>query len=410
MSDYGSASPKSELMTAIDAGIAAARSGDISKLRAWLDAGNNPNEYDADGWTPLLWASVRGHSSAVDLLLKKGADSSIPHRRSGALPVHLAGHSGDVATSRLLLDKKPEHINAVWDLNGHNIFLQAVFYGHVDLTKFLVTKGPDLSITTARGLGALELITQFQNKTIMDIVRPYDVPAEAKAAYYQGYLKRIAPVVPPGEAKAQALADKLVRAIETGIKGAATDPSAVQSTLAAARGIVEDEKADVNRLGGPLGQPALIVVATGGNGFPPNPAVAKLRDQLAKYLLEKGANPALLENHPMAVQTIIRAAVFNHLTILQMCAEHMAPQQMADAINEVPLVNALTAMHDTVLRASMAAPEQFEGYLNQIRFFVSHGGRSDMEDYRGVTQRNIAERAKDPEVRRRLLAALDGKE
>jgi hypothetical protein len=410
MSDYGSASPKSELMTAIDEGIVAARSGDTSKLQAWLDAGNNPNEYDAAGWTPLLWASVRGHSGAVDLLLKKGAESSIPHKRSGALAVHFAGHSGDVETSRLLLEKKPDHINAVWDLNGHNIFLQAVFYGHVELTKFLVTKNPDMSITTARGLGALELITQFQNKTIMDIVRPYDVPAEAKAAYYQSYLKRIAPAVPPGEAKAQALADKLVRTIETGIKSAATDPSAVQSTLAAARGIVDDEKADVNRLGGPLGQPALIVVATGNNGFPPNPAVANLRNQLAKYLLEKGANPALLENHPMAVQTIIRAAVFNHLEILKMCAEHMTPKQMADAINEVPLVNALTAMHDTVLRASMAAPEQLEGYLNQIRFFVSHGGRSDMEDYRGVTQRNIAERAKDPEVRRRLLAALDGKE
>lgn len=409
MSDRGSASPNSKLMTAIDDGVIAARSGDVAKLSAWLDGGFSPNEYDSSGWTPLLWASVRGHSGAVDLLLKRGADSSIPHKLSGGLAVHFAGHSGDVETSRLLLDKKPEHINAVWDVNGHNILLQAAFYGHLDLAKFLVGKEQDFAITTARGLGAMDLARQFQNNAMMDILRPYDVPAEAKAAYYQSYLKRIAPVIPPGQAKEQELADRLVRTIESGIKSAASDPSAVQSTLDAARVIVEKEKADVNRLGGPLGQPALIVVATGNNGFPPNPNVASLRNRLAKYLLDKGANPALLERHPMAVQTIIRAAVFNHLEILKMCAEHMTAQQMADAINEVPLVNALTAMHDTVLRASMAAPEQFEGYLNQIRFFVSHGGRSDMEDYRGVTQRNIAERAKDPEVRRRLLAALDGK-
>lgn len=410
MSGHDPASPQGMALTAIDDGILAARSGDTAKLRAWLDAGNDPNQYDPAGWTPLLWASVRGHSGAVGLLLERGADSSIPHKRSGGLAVHFAGHSGDVATSRLLLEKKPEHINAVWDVNGHNILLQAAFYGHLDLAKFLAGKEQNFAITTARGLGAMDLARQFQNNAMMDILRPYDVPAEAKAAYYQSYLKRIAPTIPHGEAKEQELADKLARTIETGIKSASTDASAVQSTLDAVRAIVEKEGADVNRLGGPLGQPALIVVATGNNGFPPNPNVASLRNQLAKYLLEKGANPALLERHPMAVQTIIRAAVFNHLEILKMCAEHMTPQQMADAINKVPLVNALTAMHDTVLRASMAAPEQFEGYLNQIRFFVSHGGRSDMEDYRGVTQRNIAERAKDPEVRRRLLAALDGKE
>lgn len=396
-------------MTAVEDGILAARSGDVAKLSKWLEAGNNPNQYDYSGWTPLLWASVRGHSGAVDLLLKKGADSSIPHKRSGGLAAHFAGHSGDVNTSKLLLDKKPEHINAIWDINGHNILLQAAFYGHLDLAKFLVGKEQDFAITTARGLGAMDLARQFQNKEMMDILSPYDPPAEAKAAYYQRYLKRIAPIIPPNQAKDQELADRLVSIIESGIKSVGSDPSQVQDILDTVREIVEKEGADVNRLGGPLGQPALIVVATGNNGFPPNPNVASLRNQLAKYLLEKGANPALHENHPMAVQTIIRAAVFNHLEILKMCAEHMTPKQMADAINEVPLVNALTAMHDTVLRASMAAPEQFEGYLEQIRFFVSHGGRSDMEDYRGVTQRNIAERAKDPDIRRRLLEALDGK-
>jgi hypothetical protein len=71
-------------------------------------------------------------------------------------------------------------------------------------------------------------------------------------------------------------------------------------------------------------------------------------------------------------------------------------------------VNGLTAMHDTVLRASMAAPDRFEGYLDQARWFVAHGGRTDIEDFAGRTQRNLAERADNPEVRRRLLAALDG--
>jgi hypothetical protein len=184
----------------------------------------------------------------------------------------------------------------------------------------------------------------------------------------------------------------------------------MDATLAAVKELVEARRADINRLGGPLQQPALMVVATGNNGFPPNPNVARLRNELARYLLERGADPSLREEHPMAVQTVIRAAVFNHIEILRLCAQHLSPQRMADAINEVPLVNGLTAMHDTVLRATMAAPEQFEGYLDQVRFLIAHGGRVDMEDYAGVTQRAIAERARDATTRQRLLDALDGRD
>ncbi len=397
-------------MTAIDEGIAAARTGDVTRLQPWLDAGNDPDGYNAAGWTPLLWAAARGHADAVERLLKRGADIARPHRDSAALPIHLAGQSGDIRTSELLLDQSPALIDAVWDLNGHTISLQAVFYGHLALMRRLLARKPDLSITTARGLGAMDLATQFQNVAMMDILRPHDVPAEAKAAYYRSYLKRIAPVIPPGEEKAQQLADKLVGVIGEGIRNAATDPAALQATLDAVRGIVEKEKVNVNRLGGALQQPPLIVVVTGNNGFPPNPAVASLRNQVAKYLLDQGADPTLHEKHPMGAQTIIRASVFNHLDILKMCAQYITPRQLTDAINEIPLVNGLTAMHDAVLRATMAAPDRFEGYLDQIRWFVAHGGRSDIEDYAGVTQRNIAERTDKPEVRRRILAVLDGKE
>jgi hypothetical protein len=67
-------------------------------------------------------------------------------------------------------------------------------------------------------------------------------------------------------------------------------------------------------------------------------------------------------------------------------------------------------MHDTVLRAKMAEPDQFEGYLDQARWFVAHGGRADIENYSGQTQRALAATASDPVVRRRLLDVLDGRD
>jgi hypothetical protein len=391
--------------------ISESRAGDITRLRSWLQKGNNANKYDADGWTPLLWASARGHSDAVELLLNNKnhpADIKMAHRESEALPIHLAGHSGSVATAEILLNHQPDHLNAVWDLNGHTILLQTVFYGHLDLAEFVLKKGADTSITTARGLGPMELAAQFQNQTMMDLIKPYDSPMEAKIAYYETYLKRIAPVIPEDQVQAQKLSDQLVGLIEDGIKKSAQNPDMVQITLDEVKQLVEVGKADVNRLGGALQQPALVVTVTGNNGFPVNADVACLRNQLAEYLLKKGADPTLHEKHPMGAQTIIRASVFNHLEILQMCAQYITPERLADAINEIPVVNGLTAMHDTVLRATMAAPDRFQGYLDQARWLVNNGGRSDIEDFSGVTQRNIAENAKDPDVRKRLLDVLNG--
>jgi ankyrin repeat protein len=391
-------------ISAVTTAIELSKSGDSDGISKWLDSNNDPNQYDQNGWTPLLWACDRGNTDVVKLLIKGGASVAMPHKISGASSVHLAGQKGSVEVSAVLLDAKPQLLNAIWELNGHSILLQAVFYGHLELADYLVKRGADTSITTARGLGAMEFAAQFQNSAMMDIIRPYDSLADAKAVYYRCFLKRIAPVIANSEKERQNLSDQLIDVIMKGLKKAASDPSAIDSTLNAARDLIEVKHADINRLGGALQQPPLIAAATGTNS---SPDVLKLRNQLAQYLLDKGANPTLHEEHPMGVQTIIRAAVFNHLDILKMCAKKMTPKQLAEAINEIPVANGLTAMHDTVLRGSMVKPENLDGYLDQIRFFVSNGGRTDIPDFAGLTQRNYAENAANIDTRKRLLEVID---
>ncbi len=396
----------------IEEGIAAAREGSVGKLSSWLLAGGDPNAHDAAGWTPLLWGAARGHADAVEYLLahlERPADPAFAHRESGALPIHMAGQAGSVPCAGLLLDRAPELIDAVLDINAHTPLLQATFYGHLALAEDLLKRGADTALTTARGLGPLELAAQFQNQPMVDLLRPYDRPAEEKAANYKRYLERIAPVIPPDQRSAQELADRLVAAVSGGIARVVQDHDAADEVIEQVRALVADG-ADVNRLGGPLQQPPLIAAVTGNNGSPAVPEAARLRRDLANLLLDHGADPLQRERHPMGAQTIIRGAVFNHLDILKDCARSLTPQELADAINEVPAVNGLTAMHDTVLRATMAGPDRFPSYVDQARWFVQNGGRVDIEDFSGTTQRDIADRCDNPEVRAILLSVLDGHE
>jgi ankyrin repeat protein len=393
----------------IEYGVTKAAQGNYNAVLDWLKTGNNPNSYDLWGWTPLLKASSRGHHEIVQLLLNNEfclADPDMAHKVSKALPIHLAGHSGSVLTAKAILEKRPNHLNAVWDLNGHTVLLQAAFYGHLELADYLVKIGADTSLTTARGLGPMELARQFQNEAMISLLEPYDTPAQKKAENYKRYLQRIAPVIPEEEKEIQAITDELIQTIVDGIGSAFTNEKSPIQTLEKVREFVEVRKADVNRLGGPLQQPPLIVVVTGNNGFPTNTHVEQLRNSLAEYLLKNGADPTLCEVHPMGAFTIVRACVFNHLEILKMCAQHLTKQQLSDALNEIPVVNGLTALHDTVLRATTADPEFFEKYLNQTRWCVENGARSDIEDFSGRTQRDIALNAKNEVYRRRLLEIL----
>jgi len=392
----------------VDEAVAAAARGDAPWLRGWIASGGNPDQADARGWTPLLMASARGKAAAADALLNnpvRKADPGVGFAPSGALPIHMAGQSGDVETAKFLLGARPDDVNAVWLLNGHTLLLQAAFYGRVEMAKFALARGANPAATTLRGLTALDLARQFDNRPLADALAGSAPAQDARDTWYRALLEKICEPVPPGMEESQRRSDDAAAAISDAIKSAGDSPERVDDLVTAV--VAKLDGVDVNRLAGALRQPLLVVAVTGNNAGGHPDAAAAVRLQIARALLDRGASPLAKEEHPMGAQPIIRASVFGHIDILRLMGGRITAAELAGALNEIPAVNGLTALHDAVLRAGTASSERLPRYLEQIRWEVGSGARSDIEDFSGRTQRQYAEEIADPDRREAVLAALD---
>lgn len=85
--------------------IAAARKGDIEKVRAMLDRGVDVNSKSRYGATALSFASEHGNLELVRLLVERGADVNVRDTFYNSDPVTWAVIKGHVEIVGLLLDK-----------------------------------------------------------------------------------------------------------------------------------------------------------------------------------------------------------------------------------------------------------------------------------------------------------------
>ena len=138
----------------------AASCGDLQKVEALVDNGENINAEGMYGRTPLYYAVLQGQSEVVSFLLAKGADPKFGAGWKGNdTPLHVAAHNGNLACVQLLLSNGVP-VDIKNDTKQTPLFLAAEFL-HPAVVTCLLDHGANANATAKGGTTPLTYSTCF---------------------------------------------------------------------------------------------------------------------------------------------------------------------------------------------------------------------------------------------------------
>lgn len=361
----------------VEAAFEALRHSDVAALTAWIAAGGDVDGYDASGMRLVQLAAVRGDLDALRELIGARARVDLPHVKSGAQALHFAASGGSAEAVRMVVAAGGS-LEAIWPMNGHTPLVEAAFKNNVEAALALLDAGADPTKTSIRGVGIMDFALRNPSVNAPLIKR-----LDALFARHPGSIVRTD--APVHDIDTAAKADSVRRIFDAvATRDAELQPAprmdqAFLDFLAAAdrgdvdalRSAIAKDPAVVNQRGGRLGTTALILATVAG------------RTDVARLLLERGADPNLTEIHPMAVHPLFKAAVFGRDAIAQLLVNAGA------RIDDQGLANGMTPLHDAVL----------QGRAGMVRILLAAHARTDIEDYTGATAAQFARDRGSDEVR-----------
>jgi ankyrin repeat protein len=287
-------------------------------VRALLKQGADVNAAQGDGMTALHWAATLGDGPMTSMLLYAGANARATTRLGGYTPLHLAAQSGAAATITPLVGASSSDVNAR-TATGATALMLAARAGNVDAVRLLVEHGADLNATeTAQNQTALMfaaaadradvvryLVSKGANATtttkIIDLAALTAAPGEEALQGSRGAQGGVRQQGQPAAARPADLAGvtRPYRYNELiGRQGGLTAMlfAARQGGLATVAALV-DAGVDLNQVS-PADRTSPMLMATINGHF-----------DLAKYLLDQGADPSLASD---AGATPLYAAINVH--------------------------------------------------------------------------------------------------
>ena len=155
----------------------AAEGGNEVIIETLLSSGLDIDSRGNDGTTPLMVAAAKGEEKTVDLLLSKGAD---PHLKNfiGRNLLHAAAEGGNISIVKSMLSCG---IDSKDDESSVTPLIIAAMKNHVEVMKYLLQKGADISLTTGSKKGnALHIASQYGSVAAIEMLLSYDLRPDSR--------------------------------------------------------------------------------------------------------------------------------------------------------------------------------------------------------------------------------------
>ena len=157
----------------------AAEGGKEVIIETLLSSGLDIDSRGNDGTTPLMVAAAKGEEKTVDLLLSKGAD---PYLKNfiGRNLLHAAAEGGNTSIVKSMLSCGI-NIDSKDDESSATPLIIAVKENHVEVMKYLLQKGADISLTTGSDKrNALHIASQYGSVAAIEMLLSYDLRPDSR--------------------------------------------------------------------------------------------------------------------------------------------------------------------------------------------------------------------------------------
>nr|XP_058942638.1 putative ankyrin repeat protein RF_0381 [Pocillopora verrucosa] len=301
----------------------AAMGGNEAIIETLLSSGLDINSRSNDGTTPLMMAAATGQEKTVDLLLSKGAD---PHLKNfmGRNLLHAAAEGGNSSIVMRALSCDID-INSKDDCSATPLII-AVKQNHIEIVKYLLQKGADISLTTEdKKRNALHIASQEGSVAVIEMLLSYDLRPDSRdgkgntplaRAAACGHIEAVNCLLKHG-------ADPLLK----GQDGRNLLHFAAQSGNVIIIETMLSKGFDIDARDETLGVTPLMV------------SIASGKLEAAKYLLEKGADKSL-KTTPGKLPLLSIASVAGSIAAVEMLLSHGCNIDARDSEGNTPLMHA----------------------------------------------------------------------
>ncbi|MGB7922728.1 MAG: ankyrin repeat domain-containing protein [Pyrinomonadaceae bacterium] len=143
-------------------------SGDVTSINSLIAEGADVDARSEDGWTPLMLATIKGHTEVVLALLKQGADVNARNKK-GWTALMFAVSMGDLETMRALLAGRAE-IDAR-DNDGKTALMQATGENNIESLRVLIEAQADVNVVDRLGETALTIAARRGYAEVVELLK-----------------------------------------------------------------------------------------------------------------------------------------------------------------------------------------------------------------------------------------------